>query len=79
VRTSGTLLQKVDGRGSWVRGQPRMMAVSLGASAAMEMGDGEKSLKFYQSCLRNDPDQRDVSKQVTPLNIVALRVTLGSR
>jgi len=56
-----------------------MMAVSLGASAAMEMGDGEKSLKFYQSCLRNDPDQRDVSKQVTPLNIVVLRVTLGSR
>jgi hypothetical protein len=32
-----------------------MMAVTLGASAAMEMGDGEKALKFYQSCLRNDP------------------------
>jgi len=63
VRTTGTLLQKVDARGSWVRGQPRMMAVTVGATAAMEMGDGEKALKFYQSCLRNDPDQKDISKQ----------------
>jgi len=63
VRTSGTLLQKVDARGSWTRGQPRMMAVTLGASAAMEMGDGDKALKFYQSCLRNDPDQKEISKQ----------------
>ena len=55
VRATGTLLQRVDARGSWLRGQPRMMAVTLGASAAMEMGDGEKALKFYQSCLRNDP------------------------
>ncbi len=35
----------------------------MGASAAMEMGDIEKALKFYQSCLRHDPDQRDISKQ----------------
>jgi tetratricopeptide (TPR) repeat protein len=63
VRTAGTLLQKVDSRGAWVRGQPRMMVVTLGATAAMEMGDGEKALKFYQTCLRNDPDQKDISKQ----------------
>jgi len=63
VRATGTLLQKVDARGSWLRGQPRMMAVTLGASAAMELGDGEKALKFYQSCLRNDPDQKEISKQ----------------
>ena len=37
--------------------------VTMGASAAMEMGDIEKALKFYQSCLRHDPDQRDISKQ----------------
>jgi hypothetical protein len=27
VRATGTLLQKCDARGAWVRGQPRMMAV----------------------------------------------------
>lgn len=31
--------------------------------AAMEIGDGEKALKFYQLVLRNDPDQADVGKQ----------------
>jgi len=40
-----------------------MMAVALGSQAAMEIGDGEKALKFYQLVLRNDPDQQDIGKQ----------------
>jgi tetratricopeptide (TPR) repeat protein len=40
-----------------------MIAASLGAAAAMEMGDSDKALKFYQLVLRNDPDQKDTDAQ----------------
>ena len=46
----------------WVRGQPRMLAVSLGTAAALEMGDGQKALSFLSSVLKYDPDQEDVRK-----------------
>ena len=54
----------------WVRGQPRMLAVSLGTAAALEMGDGQKALSFLSSVLKYDPDQEDVRKQYRQLKEV---------
>ena len=57
VHTTHTLLQELDSRGPCVRGQPRMMALMLGATAAMEIGDRKKAKRFYQICLHN-PEQK---------------------
>jgi hypothetical protein len=46
---------------SWVRGQPRMLAVAVGVAAALEMGDGKKALSFLTTVLQYDPDQSEVS------------------
>ncbi|EKX48811.1 hypothetical protein GUITHDRAFT_136477 [Guillardia theta CCMP2712] len=67
TRTAGQLLQEAELRGAWKRGQHRMMAVTLGSHAALELGDGERALKFYQAVLRNDPDQQEISKQYKSL------------
>jgi len=50
-----------------VRGTPRMMMVSIGAGAAMEMGDVDKVKKYYQLVLRADPDQPEVGQQYKTL------------
>jgi tetratricopeptide (TPR) repeat protein len=54
----------------WVRGQPRMLAVSLGTAAALETGDGQKALSFLSSVLKYDPDQGEVRKQYRQLKEV---------
>ena len=48
-----------------------MMAVVIGADAAMELGQNDKALKFYQSVLKLDPDQKDVRSQYRGLKKVA--------
>ena len=40
-----------------------MMAVTLGANAAMEIGNTGKALKFYASVLKYDPEQKEVRLQ----------------
>jgi len=40
-----------------------MLAVTLGANAAMEFGSSNKALKFYQTVLKFDPDHKEVRKQ----------------
>ena len=42
---------------SWVRGQPRLLAVALGTAASLELGDGKKALGFLSSVLKYDPDR----------------------
>ena len=55
---------------SWVRGQPRMLAVAVGSAAAMELGDGKKALDFFSSVLKYDPDQSSVREQYKKLKAV---------
>jgi tetratricopeptide (TPR) repeat protein len=49
-------------RGKWKDHEPRMIAVTLGARAAMEMGSSEKALDFYRAVLKNDPENTKVEK-----------------
>ena len=37
VQITGSLLQSIPGRGSWLRGQHRMMAVSLGSQVSLSL------------------------------------------
>eukprot|EP00240_Pyramimonas_obovata_P003213 CAMPEP_0118922272 /NCGR_PEP_ID=MMETSP1169-20130426/1255_1 /TAXON_ID=36882 /ORGANISM="Pyramimonas obovata, Strain CCMP722" /LENGTH=691 /DNA_ID=CAMNT_0006863111 /DNA_START=71 /DNA_END=2142 /DNA_ORIENTATION=+ len=62
TRAAGMLMQCVPYSGRWVRGQPRMMGVLMGAAAGLEMDATDKALKFYQVALRHDPDQEQVGK-----------------
>lgn len=41
--------------------------VDGGRQAAMEMGDGARALKFYQTALRADPDQAQVGREYKKL------------
>lgn len=47
-----------------------MLAVTLGANAAMEFGSSNKALKFYQTVLKFDPDHKEVRKQYRGLKKV---------
>ena len=47
-----------------------MMAVTLGANAAIELGNPDKALKFYKTVLKYDPDQKEVRKQYKKLKSV---------
>jgi len=69
-RGAALLLQRLPPGSSWERGTPARLAVSLGAKAAMELGDVEKALKFYQTALRSDPDQKEIKKQYKMLKAV---------
>ena len=70
LRASARLLQKAASHGTWARGSARMLAVTLGANAAMEFGSSKKALKFYQTVLKFDPDHKEVRKQYRGLKKV---------
>jgi tetratricopeptide (TPR) repeat protein len=62
-------------RGKWKAHEPRMIAVTLGARAAMEMGDSEKALDFYRTVLKNDPENDKVEKDYAKMrNLLKLLV-----
>ena len=63
-RAAARVLEMGASYGSWKRGEPRMMAINLGAGVAMELGNFEKALKFYKTALKYDPDQKEIRKQV---------------
>ena len=69
-RSAARVMEAAASYGSWQRGEPRMMAVTLGADAAMEQGNSDKALKFYKTVLKFDPDQKDVRKQYKKLKAV---------
>lgn len=69
-RAAARVIQNAASYGSWKRGEPRMMAVNLGANAAMELGNSEKALKFYKTVLKYDPDQKAVRAQYKKLKFV---------
>ncbi|KAJ1461326.1 hypothetical protein M885DRAFT_507245 [Pelagophyceae sp. CCMP2097] len=43
-------------RQPWRRGEPKTLALALGAAAALERGRLDKAIKFVQTGLREDPD-----------------------
>lgn len=69
-RSAARVLESAASYGSWQRGEPRMMAVTLGADAAMEQGNSDKALKFYKTVLKFDPDQKAVRNQYKKLKAV---------
>ena len=42
---------------------------TISRQAAMEMGDGARALKFYQTALRADPDQAQVGREYKKLKV----------
>ena len=70
LSAAGNLIQKYAHAGAFVPGSPIMLAVQLGANAAMQMGLSDKALKFYQSVLKFDPDQEQARKQYRGLKKV---------
>ena len=78
-RAAARVVEATASYSSWTRGQPRMLAVSLGASAALELGDGKKALGFLSSVLKYDPDQSEVRKQYKQLKEVRVSSSKPSR
>ena len=65
LHASGVLIQNSasHSRGGWQRGEERLMAVTLGANAAMVLGKSEIAVKYYQAVLKYDPDNKLVMTQ----------------
>jgi len=57
LSAAGRLMKKAASYDSWVNGTPRMMAATLGANAAMNLGLSKNAISFYQTVLKYDPEQ----------------------
>jgi len=55
---------------SWTRGSPRMIAATLAANTAMEIGSSKQALKIYSTVLKYDPDQKQIRDQYRGLKKV---------
>eukprot|EP00566_Odontella_aurita_P008593 CAMPEP_0113547310 /NCGR_PEP_ID=MMETSP0015_2-20120614/12284_1 /TAXON_ID=2838 /ORGANISM="Odontella" /LENGTH=644 /DNA_ID=CAMNT_0000447849 /DNA_START=23 /DNA_END=1957 /DNA_ORIENTATION=+ /assembly_acc=CAM_ASM_000160 len=70
LSAAGRLVQKAASHEPWVNGSPRMMAATLGANAAMQLGLSENAISFYQTVLKFDPEQQRARKQYRGLKKV---------
>lgn len=70
LSTSGRLIQKAASYTPWINDSPRMIAVTLGANAAMQLGLSDNALSFYQTVLKFDPEQEKTRKQYRGLKKV---------
>jgi len=70
LSASGRLIQKATSYDPWINGTPRMMAATLGANAAMQLGLSKNALSFYQTVLKFDPEQERVRMQYRGLKKV---------
>lgn len=70
LSAAGKLIQKAANHDPWINDSPRMMAATLGANAAMQMGLSDNALSFYQTVLKFDPDQARARKQYRGLKKV---------
>lgn len=66
-RAAARVVEVAASYASWQRGEPRMMAVNVGANAAMELGNSEKAIRFYKTVLKYDPEQKEVRAQYKKL------------
>jgi len=70
LSAAGRLIQKAASYTPWVNDSPRMVAVTLGANAAMQLGLSDNALSFYQTVLKFDPEQEKTRKQYRGLKKV---------
>eukprot|EP00537_Pseudo-nitzschia_pungens_P005953 CAMPEP_0172360826 /NCGR_PEP_ID=MMETSP1060-20121228/4780_1 /TAXON_ID=37318 /ORGANISM="Pseudo-nitzschia pungens, Strain cf. cingulata" /LENGTH=652 /DNA_ID=CAMNT_0013082915 /DNA_START=36 /DNA_END=1994 /DNA_ORIENTATION=+ len=70
LKTAGRLIQKAASYTPWINDSPRMIAVTLGANAAMQLGLSDNALSFYQTVLKFDPEQEKTRKQYRGLKKV---------
>ena len=63
LSAAGRLIQKAASYTAWINDSPRMIAVTLGANAAMQLGLSENAISFYQTVLKFDPEQEKTRKQ----------------
>jgi len=70
LSSAGRLIQKAGSYTPWINGSPRMIAVTLGANAAMQLGLSKNALSFYQTVLKFDPEQEKTRQQYRGLKKV---------
>lgn len=70
LSAAGRLIQKAANYDPWINDSPRMMAATLGANAAMQLGLSENAISFYQTVLKFDPEQARARKQYRGLKKV---------
>ena len=70
LSAAGKLIQKAASYDSWVNDSPRMMAATLGANAAMQLGLSDNAVSVYQTVLKFDPEQARARKQYRGLKKV---------
>lgn len=70
LSAAGRLISKAASYTAWIDESPRMIAVTLGANAAMQLGLSDNALSFYQTVLKFDPEQQKTRKQYRGLKKV---------
>ena len=70
LSAAGRLVQMAASHDPWIIDSPRMMAATLGANAAMQLGLSENAISFYQTVLKFDPEQERARKQYRGLKKV---------
>mmetsp|Transcript_2529 Transcript_2529/g.5377 ORF Transcript_2529/g.5377 Transcript_2529/m.5377 type:complete len:722 (-) Transcript_2529:60-2225(-) len=70
LSAAGRLIAKAANYEPWLNDSPRMMAATLGANAAMQLGLSENAISFYQNVLKFDPEQSRARKQYRGLKKV---------
>ena len=70
LSAAGKLIAKAANHEPWLNDSPRMMAATLGANAAMQLGLSGNAISFYQNVLKFDPEQERARKQYRGLKKV---------
>jgi tetratricopeptide (TPR) repeat protein len=70
MSAAAKLISKAASYGTWSNDSPGVMAATLGANSAMQLGLSENAISFYQSVLKLDPEQDRCSKQYRGLKKV---------
>ncbi|CAB9502707.1 DnaJ protein P58IPK homolog [Seminavis robusta] len=70
LSAAGRLISKATSYDPWINDSPRMIAATLGANAAMQLGLSDNALSFYQTVLKFDPEQDRARKQYRGLKKV---------
>lgn len=70
MSAAAKLISKAASYGAWSNDSPGVMAATLGANAAMQLGLSENAISFYQSVLKLDPEQDRCTKQYRGLKKV---------
>jgi len=70
LSAAGKLIAGAADHDPWLDGSPRMMAATLGANAAMQLGLSDNAISFYQTVLKFDPEQARARAQYRGLKKV---------